>query len=422
MGNYTFLIPEKVDNELNTIDEHFKTLNITGYSLENLKEVISIIACHVRKNDNRANLKLTYVNRLVPRGDYYIRGLVDLGVVERSGYYVPGESSFSYNFSLDYKSKYVYLPVTDARLINRIDKVQIEFKKEASKNVRGRSEQVKYLKLLTIDDGYHQFIESSCDLSLEQYNNMMASATRIANNDIFYIVDDTSGRFHSNVTNMAKPIRSYLRINGKPLVNLDIKNSQPYLSILLLTNPAKVAALTEDPNFSATLENLKVSTSKDVRKYISLVESGELYEFLMNEFSEEGIILTRQETKQQVLRILFAKNRKPKNEINRKAKEIFITSFPMVHKIFSKIRGHIKGAKFVSYKRFAILLQTIEAHLILDVIVKRICKEHPDITVITIHDSILTCTGNQNVETIKKIMIEELTRFVGYAPRISVEF
>ena len=347
--------------------------------------------------------------------------MVELGVVERSGYYVPGESSFTYNITLDYKSKYIYLPVTNARLINRIDIVQSEFTKQAAKAVRGRSEQVKFLKPLTIDEGYHQFIESRCDLSLDQYNNMMASATRIENNDIFFIVDDTSGRFHSNVTNMAKPIRSYLRINGKPLVNLDIKNSQPYLSILLLTNPAKVSGLAKDPDFAAMLENLKVSKSKDVKKYISLVKSGELYEFLMSEFSKAGVVLTRQDTKQQVLRILFAKNRKPNNEVNRKAREIFITNFPTVHKIFSKVRGRARGDRYENYKRFAILLQSIEAHLILDVIVKRIRKEHPGSTVITIHDSIMTGIDNRDVEAIKEIMIEELTRFVGYAPRISVE-
>jgi hypothetical protein len=422
MGNYTFLIPEKVDNELNNIDEHFKSLDINGYSLENLKEVISIIACHVRKNDSSARLKLTYVNKLVPRGEYYIRGLVDLGVVERSGYYVPGESSFTYNFSLDYKSKYVYLPVTDARLINRIDKVQIEFKKQAAKNVRGRSEQVKFLKLLTIDEGYHQFIESSSDLSIDQYNNMIASATRIINKDIFYIVDDTSGRFHSNITNMAKPIRSYLRIDGKPLVNLDIKNSQPYLSTILLTNPSKISWMAKNPEFAATLEQLKVSRSKDIKKYISLVVNGELYEYLMQGFSKIGLELNRDETKRQILRILFAKNRMPKDEVNRKARQVFINNFPTVHKIFSKVRGHAKGDHFQDSKRFSILLQTIEAHLILDVVLKRISKELPRTIVMTIHDSIMTGAETDNIEALKHIILEEFTRFVGYPPRISVEF
>jgi hypothetical protein len=112
----------------------------------------------------------------------------------------------------------------------------------------------------------------------------------------------------------------------------------------------------------------------------------------------------------------------PKNEINRKARQIFMDNFPNVHRIFSKIRGRAKGDKFENFKRFAILLQTIEAHLILNIIVKRICKELPGAIVMTIHDSIMTGINNDHIEAIMKIMIDEFTRFVGYPPRISVEF
>jgi hypothetical protein len=111
----------------------------------------------------------------------------------------------------------------------------------------------------------------------------------------------------------------------------------------------------------------------------------------------------------------------PKDELNRKCRQIFIKSFPTVHKIFSKVRGHEKGDKFNNYKRFAILLQRIESYLMLDVILKRIYKELPDTIAITIHDSIMTGILTNNVEAVRKIMADELTFFVGFRPQIKIE-
>ncbi|MDF1550433.1 MAG: hypothetical protein P1P88_21595, partial [Bacteroidales bacterium] len=89
---------------------------------------------------------------------------------------------------------------------------------------------------------------------------------------------------------------------------------------------------------------------EDVTNYIKLVINGNFYEYLMQEFAREGLHLDRSETKRQVLRILFARNRSPKDETNRKARNIFKSRFPTVHKIFSKVRGSDKGDKFTNFK------------------------------------------------------------------------
>jgi len=364
---------------------------------------------------------MTYIRKLVVHGDKYLKGLIDLNIIQRSGNAIVGKSSYQYNFAPDYQSKYISLPLNNAKLIRRIEKAQTEVRKISAKSIRGHSEQLKYLKLLTIAPGYDDFIEANYTAETDQYNSIVSSATRIINSDIFYSVDSTSGRFHSNITNMNKGLRPYLRINDEPLINLDIKNSQPYLSTILLTNPGKVSYLTKNPAFALLLNSLKVSLSQDVKKYVLLVNSGQIYEYLKNEFSIEGLELTRDETKRQVLRILFARNRMPKDETNKKAREIFKSRFPKVYRIFSKIRGSEKGDKFHNYKRFAILLQRIESFLMLDVILKRIYKELPGTIAITVHDSIMTGVLTNNVDAVRKIMIDELTFFVGFAPNIKIE-
>lgn len=169
------------------------------------------------------------------------------------------------------------------------------------------------------------------------------------------------------------------------------------------------------------LQTLKVSHQQDVKTYISLVINGTFYEYLMSEFASEGLHLDRSETKRQVLRILFARNRTPKDPTNRKARDIFKLRFPTVHRTFSKVRGSDRGDKFTSFKRFAILLQRMESYLMLDVVLKRIYRELPDVVAITIHDSIMTGVMTNNVEAVKTILIEEMTNFVGFRPNVTLE-
>lgn len=417
---YYQLIPEKVYQNLSTISDLLSP-DIKGFSIDYLKEVISIVACHIRKDEKEDSpLRNEYLRRLVPYSERYLNGLIELEIVKRSPNYIPGQISYRYSFMPEYQSKYISLPLKNAKLIRRIQKAHSEIGKEATKLIRGYANQVKYLRQLTLADGWGNLIETFKE-DTDQYNSVLASAMRIVNGDIFYSRDATEGRFHSNITNMKKELRGYLRINGKPLTNIDIKNSQPYLSTIILTYPAKVAGMAKNIALSMTLQSLKVSQNEDVKKYIKLVADGLFYEYLIQEFVSEGVILTRDETKIQVLRILFAPNRLPKNEVNRRCRLIFKDRFPTVHRIFSKVRGRDQGTKFENSNRFAILLATIESYLMLDVILKRIYKELPGTIAITIHDSIMTGILTDDVEAVRKIMSDELTSFVGFSPKIEIE-
>jgi hypothetical protein len=109
-----------------------------------------------------------------------------------------------------------------------------------------------------------------------------------------------------------------------------------------------------------------------------------------------------------MLVVLYDRNRKKLT----RAKQIFKDLFPTVFEIFYKIRGSGKG------ERFAILLQTIEAYIVLKVIYPRLLKEHPEINAYTIHDSFLVI---EKSEIVKSIMIEELKQFTGYKPIIKID-
>jgi len=416
---YYQIIPEKVLQNLPTIEAILRT-EIKGFSPDYLKEIISIVACHMRKDNTDPPLRNDYMRQLVPYAERYLGALIELQIIIRSPFYIPGQISYRYTFAPEYKSKYKAIPLTNTRLIRRINKAHSQIGIEAVRTIRGSSSQVRFLKQLSLAEGWENVVNSYKD-DTEVYNSVLASAVRILNNDIFYSRDATERRFHSNVTNMKRELRPYLRVNGRALVNIDIKNSQPYLSTIILTYPSKVAGLAKNIAFSMSLQSLKVSQNEDVKKYIKLVADGLFYEYLIQEFASEGITLNRNETKVQVLRILFAPNRLPKNEVNRKCRLIFKDRFPTVHRIFSKMRGRDQGTKFDNSNRFAILLATIESYLMIDVILKRIYRELPGTIAITIHDSIMTGILTDDVEAVCRVMSEELTSFVGFSPKIEIE-
>ena len=79
---YSLLIPEKVLNEWEAITELIKP-SISGFMADNLAEIVSIVARHYRGEPTP--LKAVYLRRMVPQGDKYLQGLIDLGIVERSG-------------------------------------------------------------------------------------------------------------------------------------------------------------------------------------------------------------------------------------------------------------------------------------------------------------------------------------------------
>lgn len=424
-------MPENVLNDFKSIEDSLRS-KIESYNSDYLKEVISIVAKNVRKKEKddyskedpeneAALLNMEYLNKLVPSGGKYLLQLIDIKVIIRSSNYIPGKQSFKYNFTPAYKSKYIQLPLYNAKLIRKIKSRQEQKRKKDAISIRGLTKQVIFLKQLTFDPSVYDYIEANYKKGTNKYNRIISAVTRIENGDIFYSRDVTSYRFHSNLTIMPEGIRKYLRYKGQPLVNLDVKNCQFYLSIMLLTEPVKLANLTKYPVFAMILKSLKVSRKQDVIKYISLNVNGVFYDDLMIEFNKEGMNLNRDQTKKKVIAILFSPNPMPVNPRNKKCKEIFKKCYPTVFTIFNKVRGSEseKRDHFQDFRRFVILLQTIESYLILDVILKRIYRELPGVVALSIHDSIMTTEAN--VEAIHKIMKDELSKFVGYEPTIKME-
>lgn len=424
--------------------------HIYGFSIDNLIQIISTVAYHIRKNKEEwTPLKAEYFRAIVPQADQYTKILRELDIIERSGNPKKGERSYNYRFTEGHQSKFIQLPFTNPKIINRIKKHQTAMRKRNSKMYPFQN---KYIRQMTIEpealqfayqiytDNLHSLYNFTSTYAMDikrqkyfekeekkitrRYNYSVALILKIMYEPPKMTVDSTSGRYHSNLTNLPKELRQFIRINGKRLVNLDVKNSQPYLSTLILTDPRKVAEFTKNPHFSMLLRSLHVIHTEDIERYVSLVIQGRLYEYLISEYESRGFAFRstdfkekRNQMKKLVLQIIYDKNVR-----NPKCRRIFAELFPEVHRVFSIVRGDVKTEdKFQNYKRFAILLQRIESRLILNRVLGRLSIEHPDVIAVTVHDSVMTVADEEHVRIVHRMMEEELQKFVGFPPTLKFE-
>lgn len=409
---YYQLIPEKV---LNVWPELCELLNdIPGFRDSYLKQAISIVAFSLQKGGEAAPLKMAYLKKVISQGDQYIKALLDVGILARFGGYKPGKASYKYRFAEGYESEYKTLKVTDAKLIRRIEALELHLKRRNSKKYQ---EQNRWIRQLTIAPGWRDEITRIYgDHESEKKNYALSAVTRILNGNIYISIDSTSNRLHTNLTNFPKALLPFVRIASQQLTSLDIKNSQPLISGALLMNPARFSRYAKDPAFSMILRTLQIPVNEDIKRYVSLVNEGVIYEYLMKEFSRRGIEFTREQVKIEFLKILFDTN----SHSNRHRK-IFAELFPQVHRTFSVIRGDLKTTnRFRNYKRFAILLQTAESHLINDCVVKRISQQYPEIITATKYDSVFSGILTSHAEKVQAIIETEFLKLFGVIPKIEI--
>ncbi|ARV08365.1 hypothetical protein BTO05_01415 [Winogradskyella sp. PC-19] len=400
----------------------------------------------------------------------------DLQIIESDNHYVVGEKSKGFRFIERYRTPVKSMQVEDFTFRNKL---------KAHKN--RKIESVKHLGFLTkwfndklrIDYDYiDDFLVQEHNLKIKdkalweydrvrkkykhptnQMVHAQMSAQRLKWQDYNLMLDDNVYRFHTNLTNMPSRIRNAVTYDGQKLISLDIKNSQPYLSTILLSrdfwivqkfernknNSLSIAFDEPQSRYFSYLkkinkvfneiksDTLNIShinihnndsyimlgeipqslINNEFQDYIDLVVSGKLYEFLEDAFLQElGIELKdRKEVKAAVFQVLFTSNQF-KGQAEAAPKRLFEQKFKAVYDVFAKIKSKDKSL-------LPRLLQSIESHLMINIIAKRVSEEYPLAPIYTIHDSI--STTEEYVEVVEQIMMEELTKAIGHPPTIKQE-
>jgi hypothetical protein len=475
-------LPENLD--LNTLIYN-NPPNFKPFKRDKLRYIIHLLSAIplLKKDllfDGFVPLNASTLQRKIQNYKKYLNYLVnELKIVEEDGQYIVGYKSKGYRLIEEYKTEVVALQLTD-----------FTFRKTLKVHRNKIKESVSHVNYLTkwfddklqIDiDFVQEFLkeeyalkknnESLWDynrkqkkfkLPIDQLNHAKISAEKINREEYYLMLDSNVYRFHSNLTNMRSVIRNAVTYDGQKLISIDIKNSQPYLSTILLSRsfwieqknepnaPNELSIRFDDPKnrpfyYINSINNniykvdgkiknrLSISHIKvhdtdsyimlgDIDKtlmnnefsqYINLVVSGTLYEFLEQQFSLRlgETFSNRKEVKTAVFQVLFTDNRFLGQE-DAKPKKMFKEMFPNVYEVFKQIKSKDKSL-------LPRLLQSIESYLMINVIAKRIAIEYPDAPIYTIHDSISTTV--EYVDVVEAIMTEELSKAIGHAPKLARE-
>jgi len=467
MSEMRFLIPENldIDKVIEENKEIFYGNKLKKAQLLYMLDALAISRARNRKQmeDNKtpfAPLWGKLLQSVVRKYNHYINFLLSEEILITDKHFIPGEKCRGYCYNYPYNGQpYKEVVIEDLMLNRAIKRAARKHEEEIKKAMKGYGYITKWWdngKLQIdkpsaykwIDEYTHRKIESiNANASIRFPQIEIENANNTAE-DFKYLVRSIKARnynygfsgqghrFYNPISNLKKELRNFLTYDGKPLVDIDIKNSQPFLSLVLFNAKfweAKVHF--KEKSLKYLLEDVyeDIRSSKYYNSIITLVKSyetqysiglgfteyrdlvlsGGFYEHIQDNFSSlyPNKFDERSKVKIEVLRILYS-NPKLHWLGCYKPCHTFKSFFPGVSKLFNDI-------KLVKQNYLPIILQRIESYLVLDVICKAISKLHPHIPLFTIHDNIITTKGNELI--VEAIMRQEMHKWTGYEPKFGIE-
>ncbi len=277
-------------------------------------------------------------------------------------------------------------------------------------------------------------------------NSWISSIHALDHKHLYFTQDSTSQRLHTSFLGVKSQCRKFLRLRGKEIISCDLKNSQPFISSLLFTegpinhnissilNKCLSNLKTENKQlYSSIFKRIKNYKSGNIlpstKQYLHLVKNGEIYEFLaiqLNQLKSESgrnfKKFDRADGKHHTFTLFF----NPSSHESL-ARDIFRLHFPQVMSMFEDInvlfthtrRESIRKRIPYSTNTLAVLLQSIESHLILDVICKNMKEKYPEIPLLTVHDAI--ATNPEYKEPLEAEMYQTIKEVIGAEPTIKIE-
>ncbi|KUG07445.1 hypothetical protein [Solirubrum puertoriconensis] len=222
----------------------------------------------------------------------------------------------------------------------------------------------------------------------DQHSSDQKAIRKIATQKYFFHQPDKLSRVYTNLSNLSTDLRNFLRHqddHGAALVNLDIRNSQPYLLSLLLIDHYRGQVLPED-----------------VQQYIHLTATGKFYDFVMDSLE---VTENRKAFKVQFFASVFFCT----NHYSARTEE-----GKWFRKQFPNVAALVERNKQGNHANLAILMQRREAGIILQTIGKELQRR--DIWYQTIHDSIVVLA--KDAQQAKELILEAFFNEVGVAPTV----
>jgi hypothetical protein len=356
--------------------------------------------------------------------------LIDKGIIMRNDYFIYGQKAKGYKISQEYLGSKIFVEITCPKMNNRIKKEKLSIRKNRVQNLEyQKSKYYKTFKINTIEALQAAKDKAICDirvmllnikykLSNEQISDIIeCTGDYVKNRNIIlqsggeqlhsilhrlmihqqqiYAINDgwlyfrrnkTNGRLDTNLTSLPSYLRKYI-ISDDELVNIDIKNSQPYFLYTRLRNEPSVE-------------------KNEVEKYGQLAVSGQLYEYLCEKYKEST---GRNKEREQMKKILFS--------IFYSKTTSYSSYKAFFRSIFPSIMDYIDVTNAIKHNTLAVAMQVMESHAILDIVMPA-CKE-VGITPLTIHDSFLV--SESEAQIVKEIFEDKFHQMFELVPALHYE-
>lgn len=373
-----------------------------------------LVRSAMRKADKRGFVRLsaTYLRRMIPQRQIapLRAALEQAGVIEIDRQYIRGEKSMGYRLTPPHRQQRITRRrITDRRLATRLR----EHRSRRQAQFAPQTDIHRYL--------HHWLDRINIDLpaAMRTIANTPSMAEFAANYEtLVELIAQRDwrdhfcrwGRFHSPITRLHRRLRRHLTIDRKPLVNIDVANSQPLLLAKLAVDAQSNFALSPCEYGSYVKNGLIFahhngafpslplpsplpapsplsSPSRELKQFIDMCERGTVYDWLAS--------VTRQKRKQAKRQMLVC--------IMGELRRMRLPAGRAIDRYYPSIGQFIRRAKADHYETVGRTLQSIEAEIVIHGACRRLMTHHPDTPVITIHDSILTTPDH--IETVKHAML-----------------
>ena len=224
----------------------------------------------------------------------------------------------------------------------------------------------------------------------------------------FYSFNDKNGRLHSQIHNLNRVFRSSIRFNNKPLYDVDISGCQPFFLLFVV-----LQSLNYRKKYKLTLQQW-VSKLDDLDRYIKLIQSGDLYRYLLSKYMGRKNIsnsITNDDLddfkEKFFAKVIFAHSLNVKEKLVR----IFRDEFPTIYNAISYYQKQSPSMHLANH------LQQIETQVV-EFVIKEL-KLTPNDIALRYHDAILT---NFEITEIVKVSLEkQLCEVIGMEGRVKVQ-
>ncbi|MBC8883147.1 hypothetical protein H9X57_06280 [Flavobacterium piscinae] len=252
----TLILPKGLD--LKAIEKQFPP-QFPAYKTDKLAYILHAIATipvynkNIKLHDDYVPLSSKILEGLVDNYKPHINYAIERGIIEvnTDKNYLSGVYCKHYRFTVPYRDLSGTYELIDVCLIRKLKEYQRKQKTD-NKNydylnrwfnpnlkidydlVQDFLKEEFFFKENFVNLRDYSFVKNKHKCPYQQYEYSKLSAQFLHSGQFRFKVDGLVYRYHTSLTNMRGIIRNALTYDGKQLVAVDISNSQPYLSLLLL--------------------------------------------------------------------------------------------------------------------------------------------------------------------------------------------